>query len=100
VSNYKYQIVVTSQYKKAFKQIIKRGVNDLDELKLVIDTLAQGKELDEKYLDHSIGMQRKYGKYPVRECHVENDFLLVYRKAESVLELILIDLGSHSDIFR
>lgn len=100
MSNYKYQIVVTSQYKKAFKQIVKRRSNNLDELKLVIETLAQDKELDEKYLDHSIGKHKKYGKYPVRECHVENDFLLVYRKAESILELILIDLGSHSDIFK
>ena len=61
--NYKYQIVVTSQYKKAFKQIVKRGSDDLNELKLVIETLAQGKEVDEKYLDHIARSSNKHLKY-------------------------------------
>ena len=99
MNNYKYQIIATSQYKKAYKLIVKRQKDDLNELKAVIETLARGEELDEKYLDHSLGKTRRYGKYPVRECHVGNDFLLVYRIAQSVLELILIDLGSHSDLF-
>ena len=99
MSELKYKIIPTSQYRKSFKQAAKQKENDLSELKSVIETLAKCEVLDKKYLDHSIGRQRKYGKYPVRECHVENDFLLVYRIAEGVLELILIDLGTHSDIF-
>ena len=38
---------------------------------------------------------------PVRglQCHVENDFLLIYRIAENTLQLLLIDAGTHSDLF-
>lgn len=41
----------------------------------VVDTLAREQKLDEKYRDHSLA-----GNYRgFRECHIEPDWLLVYR---------------------
>lgn len=35
----------------------------------------------------------------LRECHVQSDVLLVYEVQDDVLILVLVDLGSHSDLF-
>lgn len=34
-----------------------------------------------------------------RECHIEPDWLLVYRTNEEELELFLFRTGSHADLF-
>ncbi len=57
--------------------------------------LANGKVLDKKYKDHKLS-----GDYiGYRECHVQNDILLVYSIEGEVLVLYLLDIGSHSELF-
>ena len=34
------------------------------------------------------------------ECHIEPDWLLVYQYYENELILVLVNTGSHSDLFR
>ena len=34
------------------------------------------------------------------ECHVDPDWLLIYEKTKDRLRLILIDTGTHSDLFK
>ncbi len=34
----------------------------------------------------------------MRECHIESDWLLIYKRTKD--ELILIRTGSHSELFR
>ena len=74
-----------------------KKLNDKDKM-LVRDTvelLASGAELLPKYKDHALK-----GQYlGFRECHVKPDLLLVYRKNNDILELYLLDVGSHSDLF-
>lgn len=87
-------IVPSNQFKKDLKLAQKRGLK-LDKLRTVVNTLASRKTLDEKYRDHSlIGNYRDF-----RECHIEPDWLLVYRIDEDRLELFLFRTGSHSDLF-
>lgn len=101
MDDYRYLIVPTTRFKKAMKTIMKRKTCNTIELKNIIEELAKGKTLPAKYKDHQLSIDgRKYGKYPVRECHIQNDFLLIYRKAEDEGLLLLIDIGSHSDLFR
>ena len=72
----------------------KRGL-DISLLDDVVDTLRQGKELDEKYRDHSLS-----GNFAsFRECHIKPDWLLVYLIENDILTLTLVDTGSHSDLF-
>ncbi|MBR5914470.1 MAG: type II toxin-antitoxin system YafQ family toxin [Selenomonadaceae bacterium] len=91
----KYEIKFTNQFKKDLKLAEKQNKN-LDKLYDVIEQLADGKSLDEKYRDHSLN-----GKYAnARECHIEPDWLLIYEICENVLVLVLNRVGSHSDLFK
>lgn len=87
-------IVPSNQFKKDLKLAKKRGL-DLGLLTSVIDTLASQKPLDAKYHDHNLsGNYRSF-----RECHIEPDWLLVYRVDADQLELFLFRTGTHSDLF-
>ena len=90
----KYKIEATSRFKKDFKTVKKRGY-DLRLLAEVVDLLAKGEPLPEKYLDHPLK-----GSYKgCRECHITPDWLLVYEKFEDTLFLYLTRTGTHSDLF-
>lgn len=90
----KYTIKSTKRFEKDVKQAQKRG-KDLDKLFFVIEKLANGETLDEKYRDHNlVGLYRG-----CRECHIEPDWLLVYEIFEDVLILSLARTGTHSDLF-
>lgn len=87
-------IVISNQFKKDLKLAKKRGLK-INHLKEVIDTLANSKPLNEKYRDHNLS-----GEYSgFRECHIEPDWLLIYRVEDRELELFLFRTGSHSDLF-
>ncbi|MDD6259181.1 MAG: type II toxin-antitoxin system YafQ family toxin [Erysipelotrichaceae bacterium] len=60
----------------------------------VVDTLRQGKILEEKYHDHELKGKLK----GFRECHVQPDWLLIYLIEDDILTLTLVDTGSHSDL--
>ncbi len=90
----KYEIQRTSQFKKDYKLAVKRGC-DISKLQEVIVLLASGESLPEVYKDHPL-----HGNYiGYRECHVESDWLLVYKISKNLLILSLYRLGTHSDLF-
>lgn len=90
----KYGIVLTSMFKKDLKSAKKRGY-DLSLLSRVVDTLAAGQTLEEKYKDHSL-----IGNYKgCRECHITPDWLLIYEISDGELILYLTRTGTHSDLF-
>ena len=89
------EIVPSNQFRKDLKLAKKRGFN-IQNLREVINSLAAQKTFDNKYRDH--GLSGEYSGF--RECHVEPDWLLVYRINEDALELFLFRTGSHSDLFR
>lgn len=88
------KLYFTSQFKKDFKLIKKRHL-PLNELKNVLNILAEGNILPEKYRDHSLTGDWK----GFRECHIQPDWLLIYRTNEDRLELIAQRTGSHADLF-
>ena len=87
-------VILSNQFKKDLKLAQKRGY-DLELLNSVVDTLANCEPLEEKYRDH--GLTGKYAGF--RECHIQPDWLLVYRADESELILFLSRTGTHSDLF-
>lgn len=91
----KYEIQRTSQFKKDYKLAVKRGLN-ISKLKYVISMLAEGEELPEEYSDHCL--KGNYSSY--KECHIQPDWLLVYKIEEDLLILSLYRTGTHSDLFR
>ena len=86
----------TGQFKKDYKLAIKRGC-DPKELERVITFLVNEQPLPEKYRDHALTNSRNYKD--MRECHIELDWLLVYKVLKETLILRLIRTGSHSDLF-
>lgn len=90
----KYEIERTTRFKKDYNVAIKRGVDPVHLMK-AIALLADDLPLPAQYRDHSLS--GNYAGY--RECHVLPDWLLVYKKSESVLILTLYRTGTHSDLF-
>lgn len=86
----------TGQFKKDYKLAVKRGFNP-SELSRVITLLCEERTLPEIYRDHALVNSRKYKG--VRECHIEPDWLLIYKIVNDALILELIRTGSHSDLF-
>ena len=90
----KRQIVVTNQFRKDYKQAMKRGLK-IDLLDDVVRLLSEGKELPEKNHDHPLS-----GNWiGHRECHIQPDWLLIYRVENDVLILTLSRTGTHADLF-
>ena len=90
----KYTIEISSKFKKDYKLAKKRGYN-MALLQEVVDLLASGETLPDKYRDHSLSGD--YNGY--RECHVLPDWLLIYRIEDDLLILGLTRTGTHSDLF-
>ena len=90
------KIEYQGQFKKDFKLAVKRGC-DMVEFQKVISLLANEQPLPEKYRDHALTSTKEYKD--VRECHIQPDWLLIYKVYKDSLILKLIRTGSHSDLF-
>lgn len=84
------------QFKKDYKLALKRGCNP-QLLADIISMLANEQELPEKYKDHNLTNSRNYKN--VRECHIQNDWLLIYQIRKDIITLRLLRTGTHSDLF-
>ena len=87
-------IEFSNKYKKSYKLAKRRGLN-LSLLDDVVRQLAEGKSLDPKHKDH----QRSGNYKAYRECHIQFDWILVYRIVKNRCELYLFDTGTHEDVF-
>lgn len=66
----KYDIEITSRFKSEYKKIKKQG-KDINKLIDVLETLANGDELDPKYRNHRL-INNKIFK-DCNECHISPD---------------------------
>ena len=86
-------IVWTAQFKRDYKLAEKRN-KDMSLIDNCIRMLATRGELAPKYRDHSLT-----GNWVGhRECHIQPDWLLIYRIEGDDLILVLTRTGSHSDL--
>ncbi|HBC85936.1 MAG TPA: type II toxin-antitoxin system mRNA interferase toxin, RelE/StbE family [Lentisphaeria bacterium] len=88
-------IVFSSQFKKDYKKIRKSGQKDMSKLQHVMTILAEEKPLDAKYRNHPLKGELN-GYY---DCHIEPDWLLIYRIDKNANCLKLARTGSHSELF-
>ena len=83
-----------NKFKKDLKTLKKRKKN-LELLKEVITMLAEEKVLPEKYREHDlIGEFNGY-----KDCHIQNDWVLIYKIDKTISLISLYRTGTHSDIF-
>jgi len=90
----KYQVTFTNKFKRQRKRLKARGY-DLALLDQVVEILAKGEQLDERYQDH--GLTGNWKGH--RDCHILPDWILIYRIDDDVLILELTETGTHSDLF-
>ncbi|MFI3115029.1 MAG: type II toxin-antitoxin system YafQ family toxin [Clostridia bacterium] len=83
-----------NKFKKDYKNAIRRGL-DQNILKEVLEFLVAKKELPQKYKDHALKGNFKGH----RECHLQPDWLLIYKINDDELILELVRTGTHSDLF-
>ena len=84
--------VYTRQFERDLKHMNRRGKN-LEKLKIVLQTLVEEEELDPIHRDHKM-----IGSWlDRRECHLESDCLLIYKKEKD--RITFERTGSHSDLF-
>ncbi len=81
-----------TQFKKDVKRTLKRN-KDINKLKKIINLLVNAEKLPPENRDHKLKGTLK----DCRECHIEPDWLLIYRIEGS--ELCLVRTGTHSDLF-
>lgn len=90
----KLTVKLTTTFKKDYKMAMKRG-RKLELIDKVITTLALGENLPNENRDHDLhGNWKGY-----RECHIQSDWLLVYKIEKDILVLTLTRTGTHSDLF-
>ena len=92
----KYIIDYTTKFKKQYNKLKKQG-KDLNKLQEIVIKLSNNELLDEKYKNHKLTDDRNYKN--CYECHIEPDWLLIYKMKDEELILLLFATGSHSDLF-
>lgn len=89
-----YSIRTTNQFEKDLKRCKKRGLK-LNLLEDVIQLLTKNGSLPSKYRSHKLS-----GNYEnCWECHIKPDWLLVWKQDDTELVLLLLNTGTHSDLF-
>ena len=81
----------TVKFKRDYKRVKRQG-KDISKLELTLEALVRGEALPEAMRDRSLG-----GTYRGhRECHIEPDWLLIYRIDEDGLVLVATRTGNQA----
>lgn len=90
-----YEIETTPNFERNLERCAKRGMN----LQLLFDAvkiLSEKGTLPAKYRPHKLK-----GKYKgLYECHIQDDWLLVWKKIKNKMVLIMTNTGTHAELFK
>ena len=90
----KYTIRFSGQFKKSYKLCKRRGY-DMTKLQTVMRILGEKGALPAEYRPHILS-----GNWAgIWECHIDSDWLLLWERNQQELTLLLLDTGTHSDVF-
>jgi len=90
-----YTISTTHQFEKDWKRCAKRGY-DMSKIKRVISLLEANGSLPAEYKPHKLSGNHN-GEW---ECHIEPNWLLIWEQDDKGLTLLMLNTGTHSDIFK
>jgi mRNA interferase YafQ len=85
-------LVRGAQFKRDVKLAVKRG-KDMAKLRELLVLLVEGNPLPPRCSDHPLSGNWKHH----RDCHIEPDWLLIYKIDGD--DLYLVRAGTHSDLF-
>lgn len=89
-----YSVDTTKRFDKDLKRCVKRGLN----LQFVYDAIALLRTtgtLPQQYRPHKLSGDLD----GIWECHIQPDWLLVWEIRDQELVLVLLNTGTHSDLF-
>ena len=89
-----YTLKTTRNFRKDVERCIKRGLS-IEKLRTVMELLTRDGQLPKHYRPHILRGNRR-GQW---ECHIEPNWLLVWEQDEDELILLMINTGTHSDLF-
>ncbi len=89
-----YTLKTSRQLEKSLKRCVKRGF-PIEKLKEVLQLLVHNGKLPVQYRPHKLHGSHE-GEW---ECHIQPDWLLIWEQNDSELILLLVDTGTHSDLF-
>ena len=87
------ELVVEESLTRKLKKLSKKHY-DMKAFYAIVNLLISSTKLPGKYKDHALSGDLQ----GCRECHIEPDWLLVYKVTES--KLVLVATGSHDELFR
>ncbi len=90
----KYSVKFSSEFKRSYKRCMKRGLDEA-RFRKVLEILAEEGKLPQEYRPHKLSGNYK-GYW---ECHIQPDWLLIWQQNDAELILLLIDTGTHADLF-
>ena len=89
-----YTIKTTKTFDKDMERCIKRGY-PMDDLRTAMKLLERDGSLPAEYKPHKLKGDRKNQW----ECHIKPDWLLIWEQHDHELILVMINTGTHSDLF-
>ncbi len=89
-----YTLSTTRQFEKDLKRCIKHGF-PMEELRAVLSALVADGKVAAKYKPHKLSGNHA-GEW---ECHIKPDWLLIWEQNDTQLTLLMLNTGTHSDIF-
>jgi mRNA interferase YafQ len=90
-----YELKQTTKFKKDVKLAIKRGL-DMNLLNDVVVQLVSDGKLPARYKPHIL--KGEYKGY--WECHIQPDWLLIWKQDDAIKLVSLTRTGAHSDLFQ
>jgi mRNA interferase YafQ len=84
--------IYTKQFDRDLQRLLKRG-KEVEKFKTIARMLLAEESLPSRYRDHKLS-----GAFVGRrDCHVENDWVLIYKKETTAI--VFERTGTHSDLF-
>ncbi len=86
----------SNRFEKAFRKVSQYRNFRQEKYEYAVSILISGLDLPKSFKDHEL-LGNKKGE---RECHIAPDILLIYKIEKDILILELLDIGSHSNLFK
>lgn len=90
-----YTVLTTHRFDKSVELMKKRGL-PVEMLREVISLLVQTGTLPQHYRPHKLKGFRGNNTW---ECHIQPDWLLIWEQDDNIFRLLMVDTGTHSDLF-
>lgn len=90
-----YQIIHSNNFRRKLKNNLKNGCFPREKLEYLLYIFSSELPLDSSFKNHKLQGQYKH----LYECHLQPDILLIYERDDKSRLIVLVDIGSHSDLF-